>query len=127
MPTYYSLNSARIGGANGLQTWELQGSNDEKNWDTLTKHKDDFNLENDRSTPTSWVISGCHVAYRYFRVWSDAKQEGSVLDGVCLLSVGGFEIYGIVHGVLNVPSKTSAISTRAVNYVSEQTKKCMLS
>ncbi len=95
---YYSLHSSITGGPYALRTWQLQGSNDAKNWTVLSDHNNDQSLQNDRVSPNSWPIPYGVAPFRYFRLYANCPQENCehLSKEVALISVGGIELYGTV-------------------------------
>jgi hypothetical protein len=100
-PNYYCMKGpGQIG--HELKNWNLEGSNDNLNWDVLSKHVDFISWQGTISC-VSFEIKDCHVKYRFFRVIATGK---SYHDPYCFVSkfyiiftnklegFGAFEIYG---------------------------------
>lgn len=93
--THYTLRHGSSFNENFIQNWELQGSNDAENWETLHAGKE--SPWTYAYQTTTWNIEECKEFYRYFKVVqfgqsiSSPSQPGR--NGLC---VCGFELYGDV-------------------------------
>ena len=88
-------------GIHFLQNFELQGSNDDTNWETIQRYENDtfgnacevpkgFAEEN-RPRAHWYVDQICETGYRYFRILQFGQHQGGKYH---VLSLSEFEIYG---------------------------------
>jgi hypothetical protein len=93
VPTHYTLRHYSSKDSHSLRTWQLQGSNDFFNWNTLFDHIDDDSLQERNSTKT-WKLPQNQItqqSYRLFRVILLGLNSSNYYYNVCC---AGFEIYG---------------------------------
>ncbi|PRP88877.1 BTB/POZ domain-containing protein [Planoprotostelium fungivorum] len=88
IPTCYTLVHCNYNN-DILRTWQFQGSNEEDNWMTLSKHINDDSLSG-KFVPHSWPLTGVTKAFRYFRI----LQTGHNSSNRNFLVLSSFEIYG---------------------------------
>lgn len=89
IPSYYSLRSGDKFG-DRLRNWEIQGSNDGENWVTLRTHSEDESITSNEYFGFS--IERCKIECKFLRV----KQMGKNSRGNFHLSIGGFEVFGML-------------------------------
>uniref|UniRef100_A0A8R1HR92 E3 ubiquitin-protein ligase n=1 Tax=Caenorhabditis japonica TaxID=281687 RepID=A0A8R1HR92_CAEJA len=97
VPTSYTLRHSRGYGRSALRNWNLQGSLDNRHFETVICHVDDRALNEPGSTATWHVAEKGSVAYRYFRIAQNGKNSSGQTH---YLSCSGFEIYGDISDVV---------------------------
>lgn len=92
-PTHYSLRHYSSWDTEALRFWNLEGSNDNDTWTTLSTHLNDTALDSKGDTHT-WAVDDTSLSYRYFRV----IQTGRNSNQHFYLALSGIEFYGDLEG-----------------------------
>ena len=91
--THYTLRHGYHTSNSFLLNWQLEGSLDGENWQTLSRHDSDRSLKgNERYQTHTWAIDGDHSAFRYFRIFQTGKNSSSNLG----IFLSGIELYGVL-------------------------------
>lgn len=93
--SHYSLKSNCKGGPGGShpQSWDIEGSNDLKNWEVLDKRSQEKSLD-DRSASNTFKIQNIHNKYyRYIRI----IQRGLNTRNMNNLVFSAIEFFGDVQ------------------------------
>jgi hypothetical protein len=61
---------------NFLRNWQLQGSNDRKQWEVLRAHTDDESLRETEFAVAHWEVDGITKSYRSFRIFMTGLDSG---------------------------------------------------
>ena len=80
-----------------LRNWELQASNDEKEWTRLRRHENDESLELVPYAVADWPVeANSKGPFRYFRILQFGKNAdgGKMGDRWHCLACSGIELYG---------------------------------
>jgi len=76
-----------------LLNWQLEGSLDGENWQTLSRHVSDRGLKgNERYQTHTWAIDGDYSAFRYFRIFQTGKNSSGNLG----IFLSGIELCGVL-------------------------------
>jgi len=92
IPNYYSLRHDNYP-SYVLRSWNLEGSNDNMNWQILKEHRGDDSLQEIAGSSASWPLPNLKVPYRYLRV----LQTGPNSSNSYHLILSGFEVYGTLQ------------------------------
>jgi hypothetical protein len=87
-PRYYLIQGRRDFNGQHLRNWQLQGSNDDSNWDVL-----DTQSSNTAIGQGTWFIGDCREVtqyYRYLRIF----QTGNNSSSASFLTFSQIEFYG---------------------------------
>jgi hypothetical protein len=80
-PNYYSLSHTSSGWSCKIRNWDLEGSNDDVNWEILRSHREDDSVK--ERCPVSWPIENVSKFYRYFKiVHKGPNSDGSFCMGM---------------------------------------------
>ena len=91
--TYYTLRHGHNSCNSFVLNWQLEGSLDGENWQTLSRHVRDRSLKgNDRYQTHTWAIDGDYSAFRYFKI----LQTGINSSGNLGIFLSGIELYGVL-------------------------------
>ena len=94
-PNYYSLRHGNTSGAYRLQSWVLEGSEDNEAWTVLKAHANDTSIPDAGGATKSWPVPrrGANSFFRYLRV----RATGANSNSHHQLMLGGFEVYGTLR------------------------------
>lgn len=86
MPYLYSLKSSQ---ESYIRSWNLEGSNDGKEWILLKEHKHDFSLNSNNST-FQWNLNINGLFFSKFRI----LQTGKNSNGNHMIHLSGIDLFG---------------------------------
>lgn len=89
MPYSYSLNHGSSNGESFIRSWNLEGSNDGKEWTILKEHKHDFSLNSNQLSFT-WNVPMNGLFFTKFRIFQNGKNS----SGNHQILLNQFELHG---------------------------------
>ena len=99
--THYDLRHGKKGDESLLSYWQLEGSTDASNWETLETKRE----KNNHFQPTHpfytgrWIVEGKRRAFRHFRIFQTRRNESSGKYGIFL---SGIELYGALFEIKEI-------------------------
>ena len=110
-PTHYTLRHYILWNIESLRSWIFEGSQNGKQWTTISKHIRDESLSQKGASHT-WKVQ-CNEFYSHFRIQMTDKND----NGHWFLCCSGFEIYGDFKYI--APNKIDLPSFKTFKYESD--------
>ncbi len=96
-PTSYELTHGFSQAKDGISNWVLEGSNEEKQWTTLSTHTDDHHIGNAPYDSYCWKVESNGKFYRQLRIRMTGPNRSSKVENRFQLCVCKMEFFGRIR------------------------------